>query len=189
MADPIDIGDVDTNRWPTTNSPPDELTMQALLVSISKRIGSMPIDYSGAVGQLVVVAADGSGPKVLEDSGVGAIDLAGAAVRNGKTDLVTITGSGLLTDSAHRGRDLLFTGSSSITLTINLDSAGLLGVTSGFNCHVYRAYDGGSVGQLHLALGPGITLQRPDGALGVPAGNGIALKLVGARLFVGNSVA
>lgn len=189
MADPTDIGQVAGNPWPVRSTPPDELTMQALLVSTGRRIGAMPTDWSSYAAQLVVVAADGSGPVPTGSFGSGSIDLGGLAVRNGKTEIVTITGSGLLSDLAHRGRDLVFASTSAATLTITPDPAGRLGVTSGFNCHLYAAYDGGSVGQLRLSVGAGITLQRPDGFLRVPPGGGVAIKLVGTRLFLGNAVA
>jgi hypothetical protein len=190
VADPKTLTELLLNPWPKSGEPgPDQATMQALLTQIAKMIATLPTDWSSYDSQLVVVAADGSGPTAASASGATAIDLGGLAFANGKTAAASVTGSGLLTDSAHRGRDLQYTGASAITLTINLDPTGLLGVTDGFNCHVYRANDAGSVGQLHLAVGAGITLQRPDGNLGVPAGNGVAIKLVGTRLYVGNAVA
>jgi hypothetical protein len=190
VADPKTLLELLTNPWPKTGEPgPDQATMQALLTQTAKMISTMPTDWSAYDGQLLVVAADGSGPTVASVSGVTAVDLGGLAFANGKTALVSITGSGLLSDAVHRGRDAQYTGTSAITLTVNLDPTGLLGITDGFNCHLYRAYDAGSVGQLHLAVGAGITLQRPDGNLGVPPGNGVAIKLVGTRLYVGNAVA
>jgi len=190
MADPKTLLELLTNPWPKTGEPgPDQATMQALLTQVAKMISTMPTDWSAYAGQLLVVGSAGDGPTVASASGVAAVDLGGLAFANGKTALVNITGSGLLSDNAHRGRDLLYTGASANTLTVNLDPTGLLGVTDGFSCHVYRAYDGGSVGQLHLAVGTGITLQRSDGNLGVPLGNAVAVKLLGTRLFVGNAVA
>jgi hypothetical protein len=190
VADPKTLTELLLNPWPKTGEPgPDQATMQALLTDAAKKIAPMPTDWSPYDGQLLIVKADGSGPTAASDSGVTAVDLGGLAFANGRTAVVTVTGSGLLTDSAHRGRDLQYTGTSAITLTINLDPTGLLGITDGFNCHVYRANDAGSVGQLHLAVGAGITLQRPDGNLGVPAGNGVAIKLIGTRLYVANAVA
>lgn len=191
MADPKTLQEIkDGNTWPHTGEPgPDEATMAALLLQIAKMIATLPTDWSSYAGELLVVAADGGGPTAASASGATAVDLGGLAFANGKTAVTSVTGSGLLTDNTHRGRDLQYAGSSSITLTINLDPTGLLGVTDGFNCHVYRAYDAGSVGQLHLAVGTGITLQRPDANLGVPPGNAVAIKLIGTRLYVGNAVA
>jgi hypothetical protein len=190
MVDPKTLREVLTNPWPKPGEPgPDQATAQALNTDIAKKIATMPVDWSAYVGQLLVVGSAGDGPTVASASGVTAVDLGGLAFANGKTSLVSVTGSGLLTDNAHRGRDLQYVGTSAITLTINLDPTGLLGITDGFNCHLYRAYDAGSVGQLHLAVGTGITLQRPDGNLGVPPGNGVAIKLIGTRLYVGNAVA
>jgi hypothetical protein len=190
MADPKTLLELLTNPWPKTGEPgPDQATMQALLTQVAKMIATMPTDWSAYAGQLLVVNSVGGGPTVASASGVTAVDLGGVAFANGKTALASVTGAGLLTDNAHRGRDLQYTGTSAVTLTINLDPTGLLGVTDGFNCHVYRAYDAGSVGQLHLALGTGITLQRPDANLGVPPGNAVAIKLLGTRLYVANAVA
>lgn len=189
-TDPLSLVELLTKPWPPSGSPgPSQATMQVLLLDIAKRIAAMPTSGTAYKGQLVVFAQDGSGPKASVDAGVPAIDLGGLPVKNGKTDTVTITGSGVISDVAHRGRDLIYAGTGSATLAINADATGSLGVTSGFNCHLYAAYDGGSVGVLRLTVGAGITLQRPDANLRVPPGNGVAIKLIGTRLFLGNAIA
>lgn len=188
MADPTDIGQVAANPWPTTASPPDELTAQALFVSIGKRIGPMPTDYSIYPGQPMVVAQDGSGPTALSVSGNSVMDLGGVGVVGNPLTAVTITGSGLVTWNAHLGRDLLYAGAGGITLTLNLDATGQLGVKNTFQCLIVRAYDGGSVGTVTIALGAGLTSQRSDGKTAVAAGGRVGVQVIGSRVFLTGSL-
>lgn len=190
MADPANLTALLTNPWPKAGSPgPAQATLAALLRETAQHICTLPTDFSAYGGQPVVAAANGSGLKMLADAGLGVFDFLGLGVKNNATSPLTISGSGLISWNAHLGQELVYAGSAAITLTINLDSTGALGVKTNFQCLIVRAYDGGSVGAVTIALGTGLANQRADGKVAVAPGGVVAVRVMGGRVWLSGSLA
>lgn len=188
-GDPTNLAGFAAGTWPPNGSPgPAQDTMRIFVGQTAGRVLALPQSGVGVEGQPGIFKADGTGLTAAGAAGVSAIDCAGLPVVNNQLATVTVGGSIGITSRLHLGRLLHYVGTTSINLTVNLDATGAAGVADGFHCVILRSYDSGSSGQVHVVLGPGLTLQRADGNRGCAGGFPVGVAVLGGRLYLTGGV-